>query len=76
MAVQNAFNTALTRCVFNVDTMEAIVNEGFDTLDTLPTADEEDIDDMIKNVHETHETRQTLGAEARGSVTFPFLSIR
>jgi hypothetical protein len=48
MAAQNAFNTALTRCGFNVDTMEAIIDEGFDTLDTLATVDEEDIDAMIK----------------------------
>ncbi len=48
MAAQNAFNTALIRCGFNVDTTEAIIDEGFDTLDTLATVDEGDIDAMIK----------------------------
>ncbi len=65
MAVQNAFNTALTRCGFNVNTTEAIINEGFDTLDTLATVDEDDIDSMIKNVRET---RGILGAAAQGNV--------
>jgi hypothetical protein len=73
MAVQNAFNTALTRCGFNVNTTEAIINEGFDTLDTLATVDEDDIDSMIKNVRET---RGILGAAAQGNVTFPFLAIK
>ncbi len=50
MAAMNAFSTALTRCGFNVDTTEAIVGEGFDTLDTLATVEEDDIDAMIKNV--------------------------
>jgi hypothetical protein len=73
MAQANAFNTALTRCGFNADTTEAIIDEGFDTLAVLATVDEKDIDSMIKNVRET---RRTLGAEAEGDVTFPFLAIR
>jgi hypothetical protein len=73
MAAQNAFNTALTRCGFNVNTMEAIIDEGFDTLDTLATVDEEDIDVMVKNVRETC---RILGAAAAGNVTFPCLAIK
>jgi hypothetical protein len=73
MATQNAFNTALTRCGINVNTTEAIIDEGFDTLDTLATVDEEDIDAMVKYVRET---RRILGAAAAGNVTFPFLAIK
>jgi hypothetical protein len=73
MAAQNAFNTALTRCGFNVNTMEAIIDEGFDTLDMSATVDEDDIDSMIKNMRETH---HILGAAAEGNVLFPFLAIK
>jgi hypothetical protein len=73
MAAVNAFNQALTRIGFNVDTTEAIIDEGFDTLETLATVDEKDIDAMIKNVRETH---RELGGDAEGNVTFPFLAIK
>ena len=73
MAAVNAFNQALTRIGFNVDTTEAIIDEGFDTLETLATVDEKDIDAMIKNVRDT---RRELGADAEGAVTFPFLAIK
>jgi hypothetical protein len=73
MAAVNAFNQALTRIGFNVDTTEAIIDEGFDTLETLATVDEKDIDAMIKNVRET---RRELGGDAEGNVTFPFLAIK
>jgi hypothetical protein len=56
-----------------VNTTEAIIDEGFDTLDTLATVDEDDIDSMIKNLRET---RRVLGAAAQGNVTFPFLAIK
>ena len=73
MAAQNAFNTALARCGFNVDTTEAVIDEGFDTLETLAVVSEDDIEAMIKNVCET---RRTLGAAAQGNVSFPFLAIK
>jgi len=73
MAAQNVFNTALTRCGFNVHTTEAIIDEGFDTLDTLATIDEDDINAMVKNVRETHCIQ---GAAAAGNVTFSFLAIK
>jgi hypothetical protein len=73
MAQQNAFNTALTRIGFNVDTTERIIDEGFDTLETLADLKESDIDDMIKNVRET---RRALGANAPGDISFPFLPIK
>jgi hypothetical protein len=73
MAAVNAFNQALTRVGFNVDTTEAIIDEGFDTLETLATVDEKDIDLMIKNVRDT---RRELGPGAEGAVTFPFLAIK
>ncbi len=53
MAAVNAFNQALMRVSFNVDTTEAIIDEGFDTLETLATVDEKDIDSMIKNIRNT-----------------------
>jgi len=73
MAQLNAFNAALLHCRFNADTADAITNEGFDTLQVLADVEEEDIDAMIKNMRET---RRTLGAQAQGNVTFPFLTIR
>ena len=73
MAAVNAFNQALTRIGFNVDTTEAVIDEGFYTMDTLATVDEKDIDSMIKNVRDT---RRELGDEAEGAVTFPFLAIK
>jgi len=59
MAQQNAFNAALTRIGFNIDTTERIIDEGFETLETLSELEESDIDNMIKNVRETH---RALGA--------------
>jgi hypothetical protein len=73
MAAVNAFNQALTRVGFNVDTTEAIIDEGFDTLKTLATVDEKDIDLMIKNICDTC---RELGPGAEGAVTFPFLAIK
>jgi hypothetical protein len=48
MAQQNAFNQALTRIGFNVDTTERMIDEGFDTLETLSELEESDIDNMMK----------------------------
>jgi hypothetical protein len=73
MEQQNAFNTALLRVSFNVDTTEAIIDEGFNTLEVLSEVEESDIDSMIKNIRET---RRALGANAQGNVTFPFLAIK
>ncbi len=73
MAQQNAFNTALLRIGFNVDTTEAIIDQGFDTLQVLSEVEESDIDSMIKKIRET---RRALGANAPGNVTFPFLAIK
>jgi hypothetical protein len=70
MAQQNAFNQAFNRIGFNIDTTERMINEGFDTLETLADLEESDIDNMMKNVRET---RRALGANAQGTVTFPFL---
>jgi hypothetical protein len=72
MAQLNAFNAALLRCGFNGDTADAIAAEGFDTLEVLADCEESDINAMIKNIRET---RHTLGAQAQGNVTFPFLLI-
>jgi hypothetical protein len=72
MAQLNAFNAALLHYGFNTDTANAFTNEGFDTLKVLADVEEGDINAMIKNIRET---RQTLGAQAQGSVTFPFLAI-
>ncbi len=46
MAQQNAFNTALLRIGFNVDTTEAIIDQGFDTLQVLSEVEESDIESM------------------------------
>jgi len=73
MAAVNAFNQALTCIGFNVDTTEAIIDEGFNTLETLATVDEKDIDAMIKNIRDT---RREQGDDAEGAVTFPFLAIK
>jgi len=73
MAQLNAFNAALLRCGFNADTADAITAEGFDKLEVLANVEEGDIDSMIKNIRET---RRTLGVQAQGNVTFPFLAIR
>jgi hypothetical protein len=70
MAQQNAFNQALTRIGFNVDTTERMIDEGFDTLETLSELEESDIDNMMKNVWETGRAQ---GTNAQGNVTFPFL---
>jgi hypothetical protein len=70
MAQQNAFNAALTRIGFNIDTTERITDEGFETLKTLSELEESDIDNMIKNVRETH---RALGANPPGNISFPFL---
>jgi hypothetical protein len=70
MAQHNAFNAALTRIGFNVDTTERIIDEGFDTLETLADLEETDIENMIKNARET---RRALGANPPGDITFPFL---
>jgi hypothetical protein len=70
MAQMNAFNAALTRIGFNVDTTERLVDEGLDTLETLADLEEADIDKMIKIVREN---RRALGANAPGNITFPFL---
>jgi hypothetical protein len=53
MVQQNAFNTALLHVSFNIDTTEAIIDEGFDTLEVLAAVEETDIDSMIKNIRET-----------------------
>eukprot|EP00590_Aulacoseira_subarctica_P002443 CAMPEP_0172423176 /NCGR_PEP_ID=MMETSP1064-20121228/14194_1 /TAXON_ID=202472 /ORGANISM="Aulacoseira subarctica , Strain CCAP 1002/5" /LENGTH=66 /DNA_ID=CAMNT_0013164395 /DNA_START=46 /DNA_END=243 /DNA_ORIENTATION=+ len=66
MAAVNAFNQALTCIGFNVDTTEAIIDEGFNTLETLATVDEKDIDAMIKNIRDT---RREQGDDAEGAVT-------
>lgn len=73
MAQDNAFNAALTRIGFNQVTVDAMVNEGFNTLEVLTEIEESDINVMIKNIRET---RRLLGQNAQGDVTFPFLSIK
>lgn len=62
--------TALIWIGFNVDTTEAIINQGFDTLEVLSEVGNSDIEDMINNI------RCALENNTPGNITFPFLAIK
>jgi hypothetical protein len=73
MAAAIAFNQALIRCGFSVDTAAAIVAEGFKSPNILSAVDEKDTDGMMKNVRDT---RREMSAAAPGNMTFTFMAVK